>query len=111
MLTVQKLRAVRASAIAEYFADVEVQKNTGDYYAGKDGATGWTCAAGQPAVPQACSACCKSNVLLHDHRRAPGPAGRRPEAVGKDVAKSAFLQSGRGPFVSQSGGVTVPPRR
>jgi hypothetical protein len=29
MVTVQKLHAVRASAITEYFTDVEVQKNTG----------------------------------------------------------------------------------
>jgi conjugative relaxase-like TrwC/TraI family protein len=37
MLTVQKLHAVRATAVAEYFTDVEAQRNTGDYYAGKDG--------------------------------------------------------------------------
>jgi uncharacterized protein (DUF736 family) len=40
-------------------------------------------------------ACREPNVLLHDHRRAPGPGGRRPGTAGKDVAKSAFLQSGR----------------
>ena len=38
----------------------------------------------------------------HDHRRAPGPGGRRPETVGKDVAKSECLTIGPGPFVSQS---------
>src|SRR6266566_2457131 len=55
-------------------------------------------------------ACREPNGWRHDHRRAPGPGGRRPETVGKDVAKSAFLAIGPGPFVSQSGGVTVPPR-
>ena len=64
---------------------------------------------GSRAAPD--PACRESNVLLHDHRRAPGPAGCRPETVGKDVAKSAFLTIGPGPFVSQSRGVTVPPRR
>ena len=44
-------------------------------------------------------------------------AGGRPDradaaqgTVGKDVAKSAGRTIGPGPFVSQSGGVTVPPR-
>ena len=53
----------------------------------------------------------KTNVLLHDHRQAPGPGGRRPGTVGKDVAKSAFLQSGRDRLFRSPGGVTVPPRR
>ena len=42
--------------------------------------------------------CCKSNVLLHDHRRVPGPGGRRPETAGKDVAKPALLTIGPGPW-------------
>ena len=37
MLTAQKLRAVRAVNIAEYFTDIEAQRGTGDYFAGKDG--------------------------------------------------------------------------
>jgi conjugative relaxase-like TrwC/TraI family protein len=38
MITAQKLRAVRAVQIAEYFTDIEAQRGAGDYYAGKDGA-------------------------------------------------------------------------
>ena len=37
MITVQKLRATRGVQIAEYFTDIEAQRGTGDYYAGKDG--------------------------------------------------------------------------
>jgi hypothetical protein len=60
-------------------------------------------------VDRTVSSLSRIELLLHDHRRAPGPGGRRPETVGKDVAKSALLTIGPGPFVSQSGGDRASP--
>jgi hypothetical protein len=40
-------------------------------------------------------ACRESNVLLHDHRQAPGPADAAQRLSEKTLQKSAFLQSGR----------------